>query len=87
VDGRIMSVLKQHLCDSGDTQHPSRHTATHSPTGAPTRSMRRLGPESTLLSAMGRRISRLPPPTAAAQRRAVRWALMCNAQRRGSGHI
>jgi hypothetical protein len=34
------------------------------------------GPESTHTSAMGRRISRLPPPTAAAQRRAVRWALM-----------
>jgi hypothetical protein len=37
--------------------------------------MRRLGPESTHTSA-GRRISRLPTTDKAAQRRAVRWALM-----------
>jgi hypothetical protein len=37
--------------------------------------MRRLGPESTHTSAIGASVA-FPPPTAAAQRRAVRWALM-----------
>jgi hypothetical protein len=77
VDGRIMSVLKQHLhVTQRDTQHLTAHG--HPLTYWST---------NPIDAAFGARIDpysvpwegasvAFPPPTAAAQRRAVRWALM-----------
>jgi hypothetical protein len=81
--GRPHHERAQTTPDSGEirTSHgtrPPTHLLSTNPIDAA------FSPNRPILSAMGRRISRLPPPTAAAQRRAVR-ALMSQCTATGSG--